>query len=107
LNRYRQVSGVTLKDGEAIHLNHEQTINYDRGSLKDADGKLVVSSPKRVSLDDNPFLESQEFSPKRVETPATPATAETARQEAAKHLNAMGTSFLIRKNRFAELLRLQ
>jgi len=65
LNRYRQVSGVTLKDGEAIHLNHEQTINYDRGSLNDADGKLVVSSPKRVSLDDNPFFgESRVFTQK-------------------------------------------
>jgi len=79
--------GVTLKDGEAIHLNHEQTINYDRGSLKDADGKLVKRSPELASKDDNPFLDTPDFSPDLAKTPATPATAETVRQAAAQHLN--------------------
>lgn len=32
--------GVVLKDGVTMELNHEQVINYDRGTLKDADGKL-------------------------------------------------------------------
>jgi hypothetical protein len=32
--------GITLKDGVTMELNHEQVINYDRGSLKDESGKL-------------------------------------------------------------------
>jgi len=79
--------GVTLKDGETIHLNHEQTINYDRGSLKDASGKLVKRSPEVVSVEDNPFLETPGLSPESGKT-STPSTdAETARQAAAQHLN--------------------
>jgi len=68
--------GVTLEDGEIIRLNHEQSINYDRGSLKDADGKLVKRTPEQ-SLDD-PFADLQ----------TQPAMdAETARQTAAQSIN--------------------
>ena len=74
--------GVTIKDGETIHLNHEQTINYDRGSLKDAAGKLMKRSPESGSTEDNPFLEASDFSPESGKIPA-----ETARQAAAQHLN--------------------
>ncbi len=79
--------GVTLKDGEAIHLNHGQTINYDRGSLKGADGKLVKRSPESGRSEDNPFLEHQDFSPESGKNTATATDAETARQAAAQHLN--------------------
>ena len=52
--------GVTLKDGELIQLNHEQTINYDRGSLKDADGKLIKKTQEVAADQGNPFLDLQQ-----------------------------------------------
>lgn len=79
--------GVVLKDGETIQLNHEQTINYYRGTLKDTDGKLVKRSPELGSKEDNPFLGTPDFSPESGKTTAPFTDAETARQAAVQHLN--------------------
>ncbi|MDD2850433.1 MAG: hypothetical protein PHY09_00845 [Desulfuromonadaceae bacterium] len=46
--------GVTLKDGVTFDLNHEQAINFDRGTLKDADGKQKKINSEAVNPDD-PF----------------------------------------------------
>lgn len=77
--------GVTLKDGETIHLNHEQTIDYDRGSLKDASGKLVKRSPEMASVEDNPFLDAADFPSELERTPSA------TYQQAGQHKQQVGT----------------
>lgn len=41
--------GVTLKDGTTLELDHEQAINYDRGTLRNGEGKQ-----KRINAENPP-----------------------------------------------------
>lgn len=50
--------GVTLKDGVVFDLNHEQAINYDRGTLKGADGKLKKVYPQKGENSENSDIEA-------------------------------------------------
>ena len=73
--------GVTLKDGVTMELSHEQAINYDRGTLKNADGKQKRELPQNGELNATDPL--TKFS-------ANEASAtETARQSAAETLNSV------------------
>ncbi len=50
--------GVTLKDGVVLDLNHEEAINYDRGTLKDADGKHKKVNPESGNNAENSGVET-------------------------------------------------
>jgi hypothetical protein len=49
--------GVTLKDGVVMELNHEQAINYDRGTLKNVEGKQKRVTPENGGNFFDPFSE--------------------------------------------------
>lgn len=68
--------GVTLKDGVLFDLSHEQAFNYDRGTLKAADG----TQKKGVTNRDTPQLYPDQV-------PAVAKGFEQTRQVAAETLN--------------------
>lgn len=78
--------GVTLKDGVVMELNHEQAINYDRGTLKDIDGKQKTLTEKRERGVTSPDPFELEMQPPVKERTLT---TETARQTAAETLNSV------------------
>jgi hypothetical protein len=49
--------GVTLKDGVVLELSHEQAINYDRGTLKNGDGKQKRLTEETGATLPDPFAE--------------------------------------------------
>jgi hypothetical protein len=57
--------GVTLKDGVVMELNHEQAINYDRGTLKDIDGKQ-----KRIPAENGGSFDPFDFEARSVDAAA-------------------------------------
>lgn len=97
--------GVILKDGVVMELSHEQAINYDRGTLKDVDGKQkrVTADPNSIAPD--PFAEKvppgeyvkadevvvfpKEMLVNSKESKLDATPLETARQSAAETLNSV------------------
>lgn len=92
--------GITLKDGTTLGLNHEQVINYDRGTLKGANGKQKKPQPMpgldefdRIAAEltgkNSTPIDAQAHEAAQTEVPIDMTTVESARQTAAQSLNSV------------------
>lgn len=70
--------GVTIKDGTTLELNHEQAINYDRGTLKGADGKQ-----KKPTISQEGESDTMPFGPSNFGASKANTSIDAAAHEAA------------------------